>query len=179
MGGMCPGCTSSSSTSSSGVFPAACSENELTDGSPCSDATQVCDYGFDARPGCRNEYTCDGKTWKLTSAAAVACTVPPEACAANPASSDGLMCTLENALCDEKNGLYCSCLSQGPPVDSWHCDHQPMTPGCPVAPYPNLGHHCPTNGLSCAYGNCLATPQTGVVRVCKSNVWHDGGLGCP
>lgn len=154
-----------------------CPATELTDGSPCTSATLGCEYGSDARPGCRHEYLCDGTVWKLMSSVSAVCSTTVGVCVAG---ADGMTCNQPDALCDEQNGLYCTCFSAGPALDHWQCDKQPTSLGCPFAPYPNIGQLCQTEKLVCRYGQCAANPPTGVLRECTANgVWSDGGTACP
>jgi hypothetical protein len=175
------GCGGTTSPGNGGTKANVCPSDQPSHGDSCSvDASLACEYGNDARPGCRTHATCPSGSWRV---AVSGCPPLPVAgqngCPATP--PDGGACSNDGLICDMGSDAFCACSAcAGGPCSltpRWVCGGPPTLSGCPSRA-PALGSACTEPNLVCVYGpTCVGSVAAG--RRCKDGAWVDEPLACP
>jgi len=161
------GTSSTPSSTSSGVM-GPCPQAVPTQGSACSPVGQLCSYGTDARPTCRDTSQCASGQWSNTHPTCPS--LPGSDVCGTESPGSGQICSDQGAVCPYPDGTQCGCSSCeglcGPPPPHWQCDAPPA--GCPIA-LPNAGTTCSKEGQQCTYGQPCGV--SGMLATCTSGQW--------
>lgn len=133
-------------------------------GAPCREKID-CDYGSDPRPGCRQDFWCDGAHFVYRS---VVCDAPKPAvdCPAESVAVAHGTCTVAGSFCSYPDRT-CECVAFSSSPTQLYCDSPAIASGCPVK-LPNAGTAC-TGDMHCVYGTC-GNDSAGGAR-CDGGIW--------